>query len=69
MTEKQLEMQTKAVEAVDVPSKTTFFSCIVITTLNNLSLQTLWGSINALQIIAHLPLNNLNFPTNTYNFF
>lgn len=28
------------------------------------SLQILWGQINALQITAHLPLNNITFPGN-----
>lgn len=33
------------------------------------SLQTLWGAINALQFVAYLPLNNVNFPAVSYFMF
>ena len=35
----------------------------------HLDLQTIWGGINAVQIIAHLPLNNVNFPLNAQMFY
>lgn len=34
-----------------------------------MSLQTLWGSVSALQIIAHIPLNNVNIPNNSFFVF
>ena len=35
----------------------------------NLSLQLLWGGVHALQIISHIPLNNINFPAHALQFF
>ena len=58
-----------AVETADKPAKTVFFTSLIVATLFNLSLQFLWGGVNALQIVAHLPLNNVNFPNNAFLFF
>jgi hypothetical protein len=33
------------------------------------SLQMLWGMINVMQIIVHMPLLNVNFPENTMFFY
>ena len=57
------------VETAEKPAKTVFFTSLIVATLFNLSLQFLWGGVNALQIIAHLPLNNVNFPNNAFIFF
>lgn len=35
----------------------------------NMNMQAIWGGINAVQIIAHLPLNNINFPINAQKFY
>ena len=59
----------KLVENVGKPAKTIFFTSLLFATLFNLSLQALWGGVNALQIIAHLPLNNVNFSNNAFVFF
>ena len=32
-------------------------------------MQAIWGGINAVQIIAHLPMNNINFPMNAHTFY
>ena len=32
-------------------------------------MQFIWGGVNAIQLISHLPLNDINFPANTYDFF
>lgn len=61
--------QEKTIEDIEHPTKTFYYSSLALATLNNLSLQTVWGSVNALQIIAHLPLNNINFPANSFHFF
>jgi len=50
-------------------AKTLVFSSIGIAILFKFSLQTLWGSINALQLIAHLPMNNVLFPGDVYYVF
>ena len=34
-----------------------------------MNMQAIWGGINAVQIIAHLPLNNINFPLNAQTFY
>ena len=34
-----------------------------------LSLNALWGSINSVQIVAHLPLNNFELPASCYDTF
>ena len=57
------------VETVGEPAKPIFFTSLLFATLFNLSLQALWGGVNALQIIAHLPLNNVNFSNNAFIFF
>jgi len=69
MTEKQSEQREEIIKEVEAPTKTFYFSSIAIATMNNLSLQTIWGSINALQIIAHIPLNSVNFPANCFHLF
>lgn len=56
-------------KTVETGTKAIVFSSIVLATFFNLSLQLLWGGINALQIIAHLPLNNVNFPSNAFQVF
>ena len=28
-----------------------------------------WGGVNSVQLISHLPLNEINFPPNTYDFY
>ena len=35
---------------------------IVLAGLTSSSLQSVWGSISALQLTSHMPLNNINFP-------
>lgn len=69
MTSDQFGSRQKVIDDVEEPAKTYYFASIALVTMSNLSLQTLWGSINALQIIAHIPLNNVNFPSNCYFLF
>ena len=59
MTLKDSELETKA----------TTFAGLLCSSLLNLPMQAIWGGINAIQIIAHLPLNNINFPLNAHNFY
>ena len=33
------------------------------------SLQTLWGMINVMQLIVHMPMLNINFPQNAVLFY
>ena len=54
---------------MEPPTLTFYYSSIVLTTFNHLSLQTLWGGVSALQIIAHIPLNNVNMPANCFFIF
>ena len=49
--------------------KTLVFSSIFVAIVFKFSLQNLWGGINALQLIAHLPMNNVLFPGNVYYVF
>lgn len=35
----------------------------------NASMQMMWGSINSLSIVAHMPLNNIYLPANSYFIF
>ena len=35
---------------------------IVLAGFTSSSLQSVWGSISALQLTSHMPLNNINFP-------
>ena len=34
-----------------------------------LSLNAFWGSVNSIQIVAHLPLNNIELPASCYDTF
>ena len=54
---------------VELETKTTTILSILISSLLNLNMQAIWGGINAVQIIAHLPLNNVNFPLNAHRFY
>eukprot|EP00347_Sterkiella_histriomuscorum_P006136 403353930 len=46
-----------------------FGLCFLLNTFLALSLQHLWGAMNAFQIISHLPLVTINLPANTVGFF
>ena len=41
----------------------------MLTYFLNVNMQAIWGGINAIQIISHLPLGNINFPLNTQRFY
>jgi len=69
MSNAQLAEQTETVKELNPPVKTFYFSSIFVSTLNNMSLQTLWGGISAMQIIVHTPLNNFNMPNNCFTIF
>eukprot|EP00347_Sterkiella_histriomuscorum_P005584 403356052 len=45
------------------------FSNLLLNLFLSTSLQYLWGMINQIQIITHLPLNNINIPANAKYFF
>ena len=32
-------------------------------------MQVIWGGVNAVQLISHIPLNQINFPAHTYAYF
>ena len=60
----------KAVAATfEASTKTFVFGNIVLQILMAGSLQLLWGMINALQLIVHLPLFQIAFPYNAQFFF
>ena len=35
---------------------------LAIVGMSNFGLQSLWGAMNSLQLIVHMPLNNMIFP-------
>mmetsp|Transcript_20625 Transcript_20625/g.19616 ORF Transcript_20625/g.19616 Transcript_20625/m.19616 type:complete len:91 (+) Transcript_20625:2363-2635(+) len=44
-------------------------SSLVFNLVMSTSLQALWGAINALQMIVHIPLFSLHMPSNALIFF
>ena len=51
-------------------SKTAFsLAFLSFAMLFELPMQLIWGSVNSIQLISHLPLSEVNFPPNTSNLF
>ena len=57
------------IDEYGVTSETLTLSSITLSSFIKMPLQFIWGGVNAVQLISHLPLNEINFPPNTYDFF
>ena len=56
-------------EKAEEASKGLVFSSMAVSMVFNFSMQTLLGSINSMQMIAHLPLNSVLFTNDLYYVF
>lgn len=56
-------------DVIEQSSQTVVTAIPVLSFVFNLSMQQIWGSINSLQILAHLPIINFNIPSNIETHF
>jgi len=60
---------TKAAAAVGTAMTATVVVSVTINFLLSASLSFLWGMLNTLQLIVHLPLFSIVFPSNAVTFY
>ena len=48
---------------------TLIISSLSLSSLSRMPMQFIWGGVNAIQLISHLPLFEINFPANTIDLF
>ena len=57
------------IEGMAETTETSVYSGFTLSQLMKLPMQFVWGGINCVQLISHLPINDVIFPANSVDFF